>query len=53
MLQKIKNLFHVKDQVEKLEFHLSQIEKQCNENMWANIYHDSIRGYEELSLIHI
>ena len=48
MLQKIKNLFHVKDQVEKLEFHLSQIEKQCNENMWANIYHDSIRGFEEL-----
>lgn len=48
MLKKIKQLFYINGKVDEIAHQISQIESKINENIRANIFHDSIRGYSEL-----
>lgn len=48
MLQKLRRLLNLHGDVQELSQKLDSIGKQVAETNWANIYHDSIRGYEEL-----
>lgn len=48
MLQKLRKLLNLNKDINNINNRLISIENRVSETVWANIYHDSIRGYVEL-----
>ena len=51
MLQKIKQLININNEISNIKVRLDYADKQISESIWANIYHDSIRGFSHLETL--